>query len=129
MKRIKKIGIILLIFIVGFLVTISILYDGDFELFIVDMKGDLGPEVYASKLEEKPLNYLEINESELEKYPYVKEAVMNPGKGVRTPDPAIYHTTSEFSEILSQHEHNNMTGTGFIKFNQDYYRISMSYAT
>ena len=129
MTKMKKIGIVLFILAICFLVAISILYDGDFELFIIDMKGDLGPEVYTSKLEEKPLNYIEINESELEKYPYVKEAVMNPGKGVRTPDPAIYNTTSEFSEILSQHEHNNVTGTDIIKFNQEYYRISMGYPT
>ena len=40
MKRITKIGIILLIVTVGITVILSILYEGDFEMFIEDIKGN-----------------------------------------------------------------------------------------
>ena len=121
MKRITKIGIILLIVTVGFMAILSILYDGDFEIFIEDIKGDLGPYIDANKLTEKPLNYLEINESELEKYPYVKKAIMNPDADRRIP--INDNTTTEFAKMLFEHNQ-----TDYIKFNQDYYHISVTYA-
>ena len=121
MKRITKIGIILLIVTVGFTAILSILYDGDFEMFIEDIKGDIGPSVYANKMAEKPSNYLEINESELEKYPYVKKAVMNPDTDRRIP--ISDNTTTEFTKMLFEHNR-----TDYIKFNQEYYHISVLYA-
>ena len=121
MKRITKIGIILLIVTVGFMAILSILYDGDFEIFIEDIKGDIGPSIDANKLTEKPLNYLEINESELDKYPYVKKAVMDPDTDRRIP--INDNTTTEFTKMLFEHNQ-----TDYIKFNQAYYHISVAYA-
>ena len=121
MKRITKIGITLLIVTVSFMAILSILYEGDFGMFIEDVKGDFGPSVYANKLTEKPLNYLEINKSELEKYPYVKKAVMNPGTDMRVP--ISDNTTTKFTKILFEHNR-----TDHIMFNQEYYRISLAYA-
>ena len=121
MKRITKIGIILLIVTVGFMAILSILYDGNFEIFIEDIKGDIGPSIDANKLTEKPLNYLEINESELDKYPYVKKAVMDPDTDWRIP--INDNTTTEFTKMLFEHNQ-----TDYIKFNQAYYHISVAYA-
>ncbi len=41
--------------------------------------------VLAEKVRNTPENYVEVTMTELEKYPYVKQAVMNPTKEIRVP--------------------------------------------
>ncbi|MGA9187792.1 MAG: hypothetical protein WB014_04320, partial [Methanosarcina sp.] len=44
-----------------------------------------GTYVRADKLQDPPEKYVEFSLADLEKYPYVKEAVMNPGKDIKIP--------------------------------------------
>jgi len=77
--------------------------------------------VRAEKLTSAPDNYVEVNMTELDKYPFVKEAVMNPGKEIKAP--SSDSSTSDFAEMLWN---NNRTQN--IKVGQDYYQILIFFA-
>jgi len=72
--------------------------------------------LHAEKVRNTPENYIEVTMTELEKYPYVKQAVMNPTKEIRVP--FNDKSTMEFLKILW-----DANRTEYIKFGQDYYRI------
>jgi hypothetical protein len=72
--------------------------------------------LHAEKERNTPENYVEVTMTELEKYPYVKQAVMNPTKEIRVP--FNDKSTMEFLKILW-----DANRTEYIKFGQDYYRI------
>jgi len=72
--------------------------------------------LHAEKVRNTPENYVEVTMTELEKYPYVKQAVMNPTKEIRVP--FNDKSTMEFLKILW-----DANRTEYIKFGQDYYRI------
>ncbi len=69
------------------------------------------------KVRNTPENYIEVTMTELEKYPYVKQAVMNPTKEIRVPFNND-KSTMEFLKILW-----DANRTEYIQFGQDYYRI------
>ncbi len=75
-----------------------------------------GTYVRADKLQDPPEKYVEFSLADLEKYPYVKEAVMNPGKDIKIP---FDHNegVSEFGKIRSSNETDN------IKVDNEYYKI------
>jgi len=75
-----------------------------------------GMYVRAEKLTNAPANYVEINITELDKYPFVKEAVMNPGKEIKVP--SSDSSMSDFAEMLW-----DANRTQNIKIGQDYYQI------
>lgn len=74
--------------------------------------------VRAAELLERPDKYVEINLIELEKYPYIKEAVSNPGKEVKLP---FEHDESvtQFMQIMNSNETQNL------KVSDKYYEISI----
>lgn len=76
-----------------------------------------GMYVRADQLPEKPEKYMEYTLEELEKYPYVKEAIQNPGKEIRIPFNGEYSDT-DFCRILWDNR------TGNIKVGAEYYAIS-----
>lgn len=73
-----------------------------------------GTYVRADKLQDPPEKYVEFSLEDLEKYPYVEEAVKNPGKDIKIP---FDHNEgmSEFGKIRSSNETDN------IKVNNEYY--------
>ncbi|KKG05780.1 hypothetical protein [Methanosarcina mazei] len=84
--------------------------------FLVIYQPGAGMYIRADKLQHPPEEYMEFSLADLDRYPYVKEAVMNPGKNIKVP--SDYHeSVSEFGEITS----NN--GTNYIKVNNEYYDI------
>ncbi|WP_292373178.1 DUF948 domain-containing protein [Methanosarcina sp. UBA411] len=84
--------------------------------FLMIYQPGAGMYVRADKLQDPPKRYTEFSLEDLEKYPCVKEAVMNPGKNIKVP--SNYHeNVSEFGKISS----NN--GTNYIKINNEYYDI------
>ncbi len=76
-----------------------------------------GMYIKAEKITDPPERYVEFSSADLEKYPYVKEAVMNPGKEVKLPFDNDKNTT-EFSEIMYTN------GTEYLKLNAEYYHIN-----
>ncbi len=107
MKRIVKAGIASAL-VIGIVI---VLY---FFLAIYSHGGGLY--LHAEKVRNTPENYVEVTMTELEKYPYVKQAVMNPTKEIRVP--FNDKSTMEFLKILW-----DANRTEYIKFGQDYYRI------
>ena len=73
-----------------------------------------GEYVWAGKLQDPPEKYVEFNSTDFKKYPYVKQAIMNPGNDVKIPY-GHYEEVSEFSKKLEE--------TNDIKVNNDYYEI------
>ena len=89
--------------------------------FLVIYQPGAGMYVRADKLQDPPEKYTEFSLEDLEKYPGVKEAVMNPGKDIKVP--SNYHENiSEFGKISS----NN--GTNYIKVNNEYYDMHCEFA-
>ncbi|MDI6640361.1 MAG: hypothetical protein QMD78_06030, partial [Methanocellales archaeon] len=84
-----------------------------------------GMYVRVEKLTSAPDNYVEVNMTELDKYPFVKEAVMNLGKEIKVP--SSDSSTSDFAEMLWN---NNRTQSILIPFHtrQEYYQILIFYA-
>lgn len=89
--------------------------------FLMIYQPGAGMYVRADKLQDPPEKYVEFGLADLEKYPYVKEAVKNPGKDIRVPL-NYQENISEFGEISS----NN--GTNYIKVNDEYYDIHCEFA-
>ncbi|AKB12707.1 hypothetical protein SAMN02910340_00713 [Methanosarcina thermophila] len=82
--------------------------------FLMIYQPGAGMYIRADKFQDPPERYIEFSLEDLEKYPCVKEAVMNPGKNIIVP--SNYHENiSEFGKISS----NN--GTNYIKVNNEYY--------
>lgn len=73
-----------------------------------------GEYVWAGKLQDPPEKYVEFSSADLEKYPYVKQAITNPGNEVKIPSDR-YKESSEFSKKLEE--------TNYIKVNNEYYEI------
>jgi hypothetical protein len=61
-----------------------------------------------------PEKYVEFSLTDLEKYPYVKQAIMNPENNIKIPS-GHYEEASEFLKILNE--------TNCIKMNNEYYEI------
>jgi hypothetical protein len=73
-----------------------------------------GMYVWAGKLQDPPDKYVEFSSADFEKYPYVKQAITNPGSEVKIPSDR-YKEASEFSKKLEE--------TNYIKVNNEYYEI------
>lgn len=84
--------------------------------FLIIYQPGAGMYVRADKLQDPLEKYVEFGLADLEKYPYVKEAVMNPGKDIKRP---FDHdeNMSEFGNIMYDNR------TDYIKVNNEYYRI------
>ena len=82
--------------------------------FLPSIRGGLY--LHAEKMRNTPEKYVEVTMTKLEKYPYVKQAVMNPTKEIRVP--FNDKSTMEFLKILW-----DANRTEYIQFGQDYYRI------
>ncbi len=78
-----------------------------------------GEYVMANKLQYVPEKYVEFNLTYLEKYPYVKQAIMNPGNDIKIPSDR-YEESSEFMKKLE--------GNNSVKVNNEYYEILFSSA-
>ncbi len=72
-----------------------------------------GMYVIAYKLQDSPEKYVEFSLTDLEKYPSVKQAIINPGSDVKIP--YGHHEASEFSKKLEE--------TNCVKVNNEYYEI------
>ena len=81
-----------------------------------------GMYIRADIIPNPPEKYVEINLLDLEKFPYVKEAVNNPGEDIKFP---FDHTESitNFEKILVDNDTEN------IKVGDEYYKIDRYYAT
>lgn len=84
--------------------------------FLMIYQPGAGMYVRAEKLQDSPEKYVEFSLTDLEKYPYVKEAVMNPGKDIKLP---FNHNEnmSEFGKIMYDNK------TDIIKVNKEYYMM------
>lgn len=71
-------------------------------------------DVSANKLQDPPEKYIELSSVDLQKYPYVKQAIMNPGSYVIIPSDR-YEEASEFRKKLNE--------TNCVKVNNEYYEI------
>jgi hypothetical protein len=112
MKRIVKAGIASALVIV----IVIVLYS-----FLAIYAPGGGLYVHAEKVTNTPEHYVEVDKAELERYPYVAQAVLNPAKEIRVPFDD--ESTSEFLKVLW-----NANRTDYIKFGGDYYRIRAIYA-
>lgn len=85
-----------------------------------------GPGLYvrAEQLSEKPDNFMELSQKELENYPYIQKAVSSPGTEFKVPyeDENAMNNLDEFGEILQSNE------TYFLKFEDNYYNIHVEWA-
>jgi hypothetical protein len=78
-----------------------------------------GEYVIAYKLQDVPEKYVEFSSADLEKYPHVKQAIMNQGSDVKIPS-SRYEEASEFCKKLNE--------TNRVKVNNEYYEIRFVYA-
>ncbi|MDD2665994.1 MAG: hypothetical protein PHD13_00570 [Methanocellales archaeon] len=107
MKRIIKAGIAS-----ALLLIVMVVY---FFLAIYTPGGGLY--IRAEKVTNIPEYYVEVDKAELERYPYIAQAVLNPGKEIRVPFDD--ESTFEFLKVFP-----NAHRTRYIKFEGDYYRLS-----
>jgi len=84
--------------------------------FLMIYQPGAGMYVRADKLQNPPEKYVEFSLADIEKYPYVQEAVENSGKEIKLPFDNDEKMT-EFSHIMHDNE------TEYIKLNNEYYRI------
>jgi len=84
--------------------------------FLMIYQPGAGMYVRADKLQDPPEKYVEFSLADLEKYPYVKEAVINSGKDIKIPFD-YNEGMSEFGKIRSSNETDN------IKVDNEYYKI------
>jgi hypothetical protein len=82
--------------------------------FLMIYQPGAGMYIRADKLQETPEKYMEFSLVDLEKYPYVKEAIKNPGKDIKLPFDNNEKMT-EFANIMYAN------GTNYIKVNNEYY--------
>ncbi|MGB9929209.1 MAG: hypothetical protein ACPK85_12540 [Methanosarcina sp.] len=101
------------ILVLIFLVTLGIFLA--FSLMVY--QPGAGMYVRADKLQNAPENYTKFSFIDLEKYPCIKEAVLNPGKNIKVPSDQ-HINVSEFGQITSKN------GFNYIKVNNEYYEIS-----
>ncbi|MDW7731507.1 MAG: hypothetical protein SCH66_03640 [Methanolobus sp.] len=101
--------------IAGFFVILIII--GFTYFFLAIYSPNAGLYVVAYETNESPANYLELSMEELNNYPDVKNAVMQPNEEIKATGNAV-----NFSEILYE---NN---TSHIKINGTYYRVRVTYA-
>lgn len=73
-----------------------------------------GEYVIAYKLQDVPEKYMELSSADLEKYPYVKQAIVNPGNDIKIPSDR-YEESSEFMKKLEN--------TNCVKVSNEYYEI------
>lgn len=96
-----------------FLAILGLLY-----FFLAVYQPGAGMYVRATELPEQPDKYVEITLLELEKYPYIREAVSNPGKEVKLPFDHDESVT-QFMQIMSS------SGTQNLKVGDKFYEISI----
>jgi len=77
-----------------------------------------GMYVQADKLQDQPDKFVEFSFADLEKYPYVKQAVVNPGNSIEIPSDN-HEGTLKFQKIIQDN------GTDYIKVNNEYYEIAL----
>ncbi|PAV11892.1 hypothetical protein ASJ81_08765 [Methanosarcina spelaei] len=85
--------------------------------FLVIYQPGAGMYVRADKLENPPEKYVEFSLADIEKYPYVQEAVKNPGTEIKLPFDNDDGNMTEFANIMYDNE------TEYIKLNSEYYWI------
>ncbi|HIH73888.1 MAG TPA: hypothetical protein HA306_00890 [Methanosarcina sp.] len=85
--------------------------------FLMIYQPGAGMYVRADELQDPPEKYVEFSLADLEKYPYVKEAVMNPGKEIKLPF-GNDKNMDEFSEIMYTN------GTEYLKLDTEYFHIN-----
>lgn len=85
--------------------------------FLMIYQPGAGTYVRADKLQDTPEKYVEFSLADIEKYPYVKEAISNPGKDIKLPFDHNGNMT-EFANIMRDNK------TEYIKLNNEYYHIS-----
>jgi hypothetical protein len=85
--------------------------------FLVIYQPGAGMYVRADKLQDPPEKYVEFSLADIEKYPYVQEAVKNPGKEIKLPFDNDDGNMTEFANIMYDNE------TEYIKLNSEYYWI------
>ena len=78
--------------------------------------------VYAEKIQNQPENYVEISLLELTRYPYVREAVMNPDKHIKIPIESQEEFLFEFKKIVRLNKTQN------IKVDNEYFKINSYFA-
>jgi len=83
--------------------------------FLVIYQPGAGMYVHADKLQDPPEKYVEFSLADIEKYPYVQEAVKNPGKEIKLPFDNDDGNMTEFANIMYDN------GTNYIKINNEYY--------
>lgn len=85
--------------------------------FLMIYQPGAGTYVRADKLQDTPEKYVEFSLADIEKYPYVKEAINNPGNDIKL---SFDHdgNMTEFANIMYDN------GTEYIKLNNEYYHIS-----
>ncbi|WP_135611961.1 hypothetical protein [Methanococcoides sp. AM1] len=76
--------------------------------------------VAAYEVNETPPNYIEVTMEELDEYPYIKKAVMQPGKEIKVPTKEQMDVTSY--RIFRESE------SDCIKINDTYYCLSLTFA-
>jgi len=84
--------------------------------FLVIHHPGAGMYVRADKIQNPPEKYVEFSSADIEKYPYVEEAMKNQGTDIKLPFDHDGNMT-EFANIM----YNN--GTEYIKLNNEYYWI------
>lgn len=85
--------------------------------FLMIYQPGAGMYISADKLQHPPEKYVEFSLADIEKYPYVEEAVTNPGKDIKLPFNHNGNMT-EFANIIYDNR------TEYIKLNNEYYHIS-----
>jgi hypothetical protein len=88
-------------------------------LICVGLSGCSGPTqlISAHKLDTEVASYVNMTEQQIEKFPHLKEAVLN-NKSVETP-------LEEFNEVRGILEFED---TNFIKYQNEYYEIHFAFA-
>jgi len=98
------------------LVAISFAVLGIFLVFFLMIyQPGAGTYVRADKLQDPPEKYVEFSLENIEKYPYVQEAVKNPGTEIKLPFDNDDGNMTEFANIMYDN------GTNYIKINNEYY--------
>lgn len=100
--------------LIGFSLAILVICLAFFLNYILYLQEGSGEYVIAYKLQDVPEKYVELSSADLEKYPYVKQAIMNPGNEVKIPSDR-YKEASEFMKKLIE--------TNYVKVSNEYYEI------
>ncbi len=90
--------------------------------FLMIYQPGAGTYVRADKLQDPPEKYVEFSLENIEKYPYVQEAVKNPGTEIKLPFDNDDGNMTEFANIMYDN------GTNYIKINNEYYDMHYEFA-